>query len=99
MNDYQKEYCSMITYKVIPRDLYIQMTGKILDVDIFIYHIDSEESPILTGRLDWQDGLHIWQAECIDPFAWSAVANQMLLAMKSAKELIDPVTYCAGEPG
>lgn len=95
MNDYQKEYCSMITYKVIPRDSYVQLTG---DVDIFIYHIDSEESPILTGRLDWQDGLHIWQAECIDPFTWSTVANQMLLAMKAAKELIDPVTYCAGEP-
>ena len=99
MNDYQKEYCSMITYKVIPRDSYVQLTGKVIDVEIIIYHIDEEESPIITGRLDWQDGLHIWQAECIDPFAWSAVANQMLLAMKSAKELIDPVTYCAGEPG
>jgi len=98
MNDAQKEYCSKITYKVIPRDSFIQLTGKVLDVDIFIYHIDSEESPILTGRLDWQDGLHIWQSECIDPFTWSTVANQMLLAMKAAKELIDPVIYCAGEP-
>lgn len=99
MNDAQKEYCSKITYKVIPRDSLIQLTGKVLDVEIIIYHIDEEESPILTGRLDWQDGLHIWQSECIDPGSWSTVANQMLLAMKAAKELIDPVTYCAGEPG
>jgi hypothetical protein len=100
MKESEKEYCSKITYLCIPReDQFKLLTGKILDVDIYILpDEDSIDYPILTARLDWQDGLHIWQSECIDPFTWSTVANQLLLAMKEAKELIDKETYCAGDP-
>ena len=96
MTESELEYCSNIKYKVVPRKNYYVLVNKILDVDIFIYH--DEEYPILTARLDWQDGLHIWQSENIDPFAWSAISKQLLLAMKEAKSLIDPEKYCAGDP-
>lgn len=99
MTESEKEYCSKITYLCVARKAYQQITNRVLDVDIYILHDeDSIEDSILTARLDWQDGLHIWQSECIDPFTWSTVANQLLLAMKEAKELINTESYCAGEP-
>lgn len=97
MTEPEKEMCNKITYLCVPRkNQYITIT---LDVDIYILpDKDSIEHPILTARLDWQDGLHIWQSECIDPFSWSSVSKQLLLAMKEAKSIIDKEIYCAGEP-
>lgn len=96
MIESEKETCAKITYIVRPR---LQQQNRVLSVDIkIIPEIGQPDFPILEATLDWQRGLDIWQSECIDPFTWSAVAAQMLLAMKEAKKLIDPVTYCAGEP-
>lgn len=96
----EKETCARITYIVKPRLQYKELQqNRILSVDIkIIPEIGLPDFPILSATLDWQRGLDVWQSECIDPFTWSAVAAQMLLAMKEAKKLIDPVTYCAGEP-
>lgn len=100
MTEAEKHALKKIRYLCVPRKDYFQLTNKVLDVDIYIVpDTDSIDTPILTARLDWQDGLHIWQSECIDPFTWSTVANQLLLAMKEAKSMIDQQTYCAGEPG
>lgn len=96
MNEIDKQHCNGITYACVPRT---QFSPKCLDVDIYIYHEQSSyHFPILSARLDWQDGLHIWQSECIGPFCWSAISAQLLLAMKEAKSMIDPTIYCAGEP-
>lgn len=99
MNKSERDVCDRITYLCIPRKNYYQLTNKVLDVDIYILpDEDSIDTPIITARLDWQDGLHIWQSECIDPFTWSSLSKQLLLAMKEAKSMIDQETYCAGEP-
>jgi hypothetical protein len=100
MTEKEKHACSKITYLCVPRNAFLNISKRVLDVDIYILEDENAiENPILTARLDWQDGLHIWQSECIEPFTWSTVANQLLLAMKEAKSMIDQELYCAGEPG
>lgn len=88
-----------VTYLIQPRLQFAHLNqNRILSVDIQILDEDSMDV-YMQANLDWQRGLDVWQSECIDPPIWSAIAEQMLLAMKEASKLIDSESYCCGEPG
>jgi hypothetical protein len=81
-------------------DFYVHMLSKVYDgMDPNIpetWEIISQDMPDLSGRLDWQDGVTIWQTECIEPVLYSEIMGEGLKAIKKAQSLIDPELWICG---
>lgn len=61
------------------------------------WELASQDMPDISGRLDWQDGVMIWQSECIEPELFSEITQEALKAIKKAHLIIDPDTWKAGQ--
>ena len=97
----------MIEYMFVTKvyEPLLKLTGKPLRVyfkvlpkgtDELFY--DDDEFCVLHGELDWQNGVSLFQTECIEPGDWSKIMSCGLDAIKACKEIIDPETYCSGDP-
>ena len=42
------------------------MNNEIWEVRFAIFPVNDSEEPVLEGRLDWQDGISIYQTECLE---------------------------------
>ena len=61
--------------------------GPPMAVRFFIFQHDAD-TPTMEGIVDWQDGVSIYHAECIDPSEWSAMSACVLEALKEAREML-----------
>jgi multimeric flavodoxin WrbA len=88
------------TGKVLAVDFYVHMLSKVYDgMDPNMpetWEIISQDMPDLSGRLDWQDGVTIWQTEGIEPILYSEIMGEGLKAIKKAQSLIDPKSWECG---
>lgn len=70
-----------------------------LRVDFSIHHVfefveggktlkDIETEPVLSGQVDWQGGVHLWQAEGIEPADFIKVMATAHAAIVEARTMI-----------
>jgi hypothetical protein len=49
---------------------------------------EMDETPVLTGRVDWQDGIILWQAEGIEPSDFITIMATAHEAICAARRMI-----------
>ena len=59
---------------------------EVMAVMITVY--DQHDDIAMTGELDWQDGVTIWQSELIVPRDWMEIAQTFNAALVEAYEMI-----------
>ena len=57
--------------------------------------IEYHNAPWITGAVNWQDGIHIWQNEGLEPEVWTIGMSVALMAIKEAREIIGTQWDCA----
>lgn len=61
-------------------------------------HEELEDEPVLTGMVDWQGGINLWQAEGIEPSEFVAIMATAHAAIWEARTLIG-ANWIHGENG
>jgi hypothetical protein len=82
------EYC----YVLQPRGPWVG-DGPPIAYDVLVFN-DLDQG--YWFRIDWQDGLMLYQNENIEPTHWPKIAAQLDLAMREARKLIGS-TWIHGE--
>lgn len=78
-------------YALMVYDNLFSQDGNPLCVHFVIEH---HQEQWITGAVDWQDGVHIWQSEGIEPELWSTGMGVALQAIKEARKMIGSTWDC-----
>jgi hypothetical protein len=72
--------------------------GDAYEVTFEIHHDDIVDgAPVLTGVVDWQDGVNFYYQQFMDPGEFSAIMACALDAVKAARVMIGE-RWCQSEP-
>lgn len=61
-----------------------------------VFSDESDDFVVISGVVDWQNGMDIWQSENIDPSEWMTYAYAVYLATIEARKMIG-AKWCHNE--